>query len=92
MVKKTFGKPTVDQQWLANHTFGQYDKLAIAITRHCCLEKEQFSHLRALVQWLWEDTHIPKVVGSNPGAVYWMDMTFKKTKEKKKEKKNKKKY
>ena len=21
-------------------------------------------------------THVPKVVGMNPGAVYWMDMTF----------------
>ena len=20
--------------------------------------------------------HVPKVVGSNPGALYWMDMTF----------------
>ena len=30
----------------------------------------------ALVQWLWEETHIPKVVGSNPSAGYWMDMTF----------------
>ena len=23
-----------------------------------------------------EETHVPKVVGSNPGAGYWMDMTF----------------
>ena len=30
----------------------------------------------ALVKWLWEETHIPKVVGSNPSAVYWMDMIF----------------
>ena len=30
----------------------------------------------ALVQWLWEKTHVLKVVGSNPGAIYWMDMTF----------------
>ena len=21
-------------------------------------------------------THVPEVMGSNPGAVYWMDMTF----------------
>ena len=28
----------------------------------------------ALVQWLWEETHVPKVVGSNPGTVYWMDI------------------
>ena len=30
----------------------------------------------ALVQWLWEETHVPKVVGLNPSAVYWMDMAF----------------
>ena len=30
------------------------------------------SWLGALVQWLWEETHVPKVVGSNPGTVYWM--------------------
>ena len=28
----------------------------------------------ALVLWLWEETHIPKVVGSNPGTLYWMDI------------------
>ena len=28
----------------------------------------------ALVLWLWEETHVPKVVGSNPGTVYWMDI------------------
>ena len=28
----------------------------------------------ALVWWLWEETHIPKVVGSNPDTVYWMDI------------------
>ena len=28
----------------------------------------------ALVQWLWEETHVPKVVGSNPRTVYWMDI------------------
>ena len=27
----------------------------------------------ALVQWLWDMTHIQEVVGSNPGAVYWME-------------------
>ena len=25
---------------------------------------------------VWEETHVPKVVSSNPSAVYWMDMTF----------------
>ena len=23
-----------------------------------------------------EETHVMKVMGSNPGAIYWMDMTF----------------
>ena len=26
--------------------------------------------------WLWEEAHVRKVVGLNPSAVYWMDMTF----------------
>ena len=25
-----------------------------------------------LVQWLWEETHVVKGVGSNPSTVYWM--------------------
>ena len=28
----------------------------------------------ALVQWLWEETHVTKVVGPNPVTVYWMDI------------------
>ena len=28
----------------------------------------------ALVQWLWEKTHVPKVVGLNPGTVCWMEI------------------
>ena len=28
----------------------------------------------ALVEWLWEETHMMKVVGSNPSAIYWMDI------------------
>ena len=28
----------------------------------------------ALVKWLWEETHVPKVVSLNPGIVYWMDI------------------
>ena len=31
----------------------------------------------ALVRWLWEETHILKVVGSNPSTVYWMDIFHK---------------
>ena len=29
---------------------------------------------RALVLWLWDKTHVLKVVGSNYGVVYWMDI------------------
>ena len=29
---------------------------------------------KALVKWLWVTTHVRKVVGSNPGTVYWMDI------------------
>ena len=28
----------------------------------------------ALVKWLWEETHVPKVVGLNPSTIYWMDI------------------
>ena len=28
----------------------------------------------ALVYWLWEEAHVPKVVGSNPSTIYWMDI------------------
>ena len=31
-------------------------------------------NLGALVKWLWEETHVPKVVGLNPGTIYWMDI------------------
>ena len=28
----------------------------------------------ALVLWLWEEIFVPKVVGSDPSTVYWMDI------------------
>ena len=28
----------------------------------------------ALVEWLWEETHVQEVVGSNPGIGHWMDI------------------
>ena len=28
----------------------------------------------ALVKWLWEETHVQKVVSLNPDTVYWMDI------------------
>ena len=27
-----------------------------------------------MVKWLWEETHVPKVMGSNTGTVYCMDI------------------
>ena len=33
-----------------------------------------YLNISALVYWLWEEPHIPKVVGSNPRTVYWMDI------------------
>ena len=37
-----------------------------------------FNYFRAgaLVQWLREEAHVPKVMGLNPSAIYCMDMTF----------------
>ena len=32
--------------------------------------------LEDLFEWLWEKTCVPKVVGQNPDALYWMDITF----------------
>ena len=28
----------------------------------------------ALVWWLWEETRVQKVVSSNPGTLYWIDI------------------
>ena len=28
----------------------------------------------ALVWWLWAETHVLKIVGSNPSTIYWMDI------------------
>ena len=30
----------------------------------------------ALVWWLWEETHVSKVVSSNPDTIYWMDIFY----------------
>ena len=41
------------------------------------LKKNQFIRdfrAGALVWWLWEETHAPKIIGSNPHTVYWMDI------------------
>ena len=27
----------------------------------------------AIKKWVWEETHVLKVVVSHPGTVYWMD-------------------
>ena len=36
--------------------------------------KSKVERAGALVQWLWEKTHVPKVMSSNPITVYWMDI------------------
>ena len=41
-----------------------------------CDQSFEKNRTGALVQLLWEGTHVPKVVGLNPGAVYWMVITF----------------
>ena len=40
------------------------------------LSKTYFARAGALVKWLWETTHVREAMGLNPGAVYWMDMTY----------------
>ena len=32
---------------------------------------KSFKKAGALVQWLWEETHVPKVIGSNPSTLYF---------------------
>ena len=36
--------------------------------------RSEFLRAEALVYWLLEDTHVPKVVSSNPSSAYWMDI------------------
>ena len=31
---------------------------------------------RAQVQWLWEETHVLKIVGLNPRTVQWIDISI----------------
>ena len=38
------------------------------------LEQVTFPEADALVLWLWEATHVQKVVGSKPNSAYWMDI------------------
>ena len=33
-----------------------------------------FMALKCTGPWLWEETHVPKTVSSNPGIIYWMDI------------------
>ena len=38
-------------------------------------EKSSFkTRAVSLVKWLWQEAHVLKVVGSNPGTVYWTDI------------------
>ena len=36
--------------------------------------KNRYNWAGALVKWLWEETHIMKVVGSNPSTMYRIDI------------------
>ena len=38
------------------------------------IDHQTLLHIRAdvMVLWSWEDTHVPKVVISNPGTIFWM--------------------
>ena len=40
------------------------------------LKKQLCFRVGALVCWLWETTLFQKVVGWNPGTVYWLDIEF----------------
>ena len=35
-----------------------------------------FKMKKCVVKWLWEEAHVPKVVGSNPSMANWMDITY----------------
>ena len=45
---------------------------ARASERNSGIEKQVFFMGGTLVQWLWKETHVQKVVGSNHSAAYWM--------------------
>ena len=38
--------------------------------------KKLIDRAGAMVSWIGEETHVPKVVGSNPGTAYWMYIFF----------------
>ena len=44
--------------------------------KFCLIAKKTLKSMStgALVQWLWEETRVPKVVSSNPCTVYWLDI------------------
>ena len=37
------------------------------------IERSPNCRAGALVKWLWEETHVLKVIGLNPSTIYWMD-------------------
>ena len=38
------------------------------------LFKKMCNRAGALVQWLWEEIHVPKAVSLNPSTIYWLDI------------------
>ena len=42
--------------------------------RTICCSFSKSNVLKSLFLWLWEHTHVPKVVSSNPSTIYWMNI------------------
>ena len=47
-------------------------KIALPLFNQGGLPQKDAHRAGALVWWLWEETHVLKVVGSNPSTIYWM--------------------
>ena len=70
------------RRWQDNYFFCHDLKMKCTKRRNISTAEKRIHFSRkpyekeALVWWLWETTHVQEVVGSNPGTVYWMVMTF----------------
>ena len=45
-----------------------------SICIYCQLYWGKMKIKRGLVLWLWDETHVQKVVGWNPSTIYWMNI------------------
>ena len=68
----------MDAVWLDLVKFRNFGKMIkfIAIFRFFVGKIFIVLRTKALVKWLWKETHVSKVVGLNPGTVYWMDIFY----------------